>query len=155
MGRALIDFLITLVGLIFVGAMIFMAIDFISTDERFKKIGKFAVGGIIVILFLFAIKGVLFGGGTAMITPLAMLYFAIAVIVILVVWFLIDWFLGWAATFFPPIGQFMQVIKFVVGAVVLVAILISAADLLLGGGTGAGRIFSNMEPPPQNRDLAR
>ena len=51
MGSALIDFLITLIGLVFIGAIIFMAIDFISTDDRFKKIGKFAVGGILVILF--------------------------------------------------------------------------------------------------------
>ena len=42
MGSALIDFLITLIGLVFIGAIIFMAIDFISTDDRFKKIGKFA-----------------------------------------------------------------------------------------------------------------
>jgi hypothetical protein len=152
MGAALVDFLITLVGLIFIGAMIFMAIDFISTDERFKKIAKFAVGGIIVILFLFAIKGVLFGGGgAALITPLAMLYFAIAVIVILMVWFLIDWFLGWAAGFFPPIGQFMAVIKFVVGALVLIAILVAAADLLIGGGRAFGSYHSS--PPAQDRDL--
>jgi hypothetical protein len=156
MGSALIDFLITLIGLIFVGAIIFMAIDFISTDERFKKIGKFAVGGIIVILFLFAIKGVLFGGGGAgLITPLGMLYFAISVIVILVVWFIIDWFLGWVGGFFPPIGQFMAVIKFVVAACVLIAILVAAADLLVGGSSGAGHFFSNSrgEAPAQNRDL--
>ena len=156
MGSALIDFLITLIGLVFIGAIIFMAIDFISTDDRFKKIGKFAVGGILVILFLLAIKGVLFGGGAAAIlSPLGMVYFAISVIVILVVWFIINWFLGWVGGFFPPIGQFMDVIKFVVGALVLIAILIAAADLLLGGGSGMGRVFgsSRLEPPSQSRDL--
>ena len=158
MGSALIDFLITLIGLVFIGAIIFMAIDFISTDDRFKKIGKFAVGGILVILFLLAIKAVLFGGtAAAILSPLGMVYFAIAVIVILVVWYLINWFLDWAGGFFPPIGQFMQVIKFVVGAVVLIAILVAAADLLLGGGAmlGSGFRHSSLEPPPQNRDLGR
>ena len=156
MGSALIDFLITLIGLVFIGAIIFMAIDFISTDDRFKKIGKFAVGGILVILFLLAIKGVLFGGGAAAIlSPLGMVYFAISVIVILVVWFIINWFLGWVGGFFPPIGQFMQVIKFVVGAVVLIAILVAAADLLLGGGTilGSGLGRHSSLAPPQDRDL--
>ena len=106
MGSALIDFLITLIGLVFIGAIIFMAIDFISTDDRFKKIGKFAVGGILVILFLLAIKAVLFGGtAAAILSPLGMVYFAIAVIVILVVWYLINWFLDWAGGFFPPIGS--------------------------------------------------
>ena len=156
MGSALIDFLITLIGLVFIGAIIFMAIDFISTDDRFKKIGKFAVGGILVILFLLAIKAVLFGGtAAAILSPLGMVYFAIAVIVILVVWYLINWFLDWAGGFFPPIGQFMQVIKFVVGAVVLIAILVAAADLLLGGGTilGSGLGRHSSLAPPQVRDL--
>jgi hypothetical protein len=76
--------------------------------------------------------------------------------VILVVWFIINWFLGWVGGFFPPIGQFMDVIKFVVGALVLIAILVAAADLLLGGGNGMGHLFSGSsrgEAPAQNRDL--
>lgn len=156
MASSLMDFLIILVGLIIIGAMIFAAIEFIATDPRFKQISRFAVGGILVLLFLYAVKGVLFGGGggTGLVTPLALLYFAIAVIVILVVWFLIDWALKWLAGVFPPLAPFMSVITFVISALVLIAILVAAADLLVGGGS---RIFTiGQQPiPRQDRDLGR
>lgn len=138
-GSGLFDFLIDIVGLVIVGAMIFAALEFIATDARFKKIARLAVGGILVLLFLLAVKGVLFGGaGAAVMTPTGILYFAIAVIVILVVWFIIDLALSWCASVFPPISPFMGAIKFVVAALVLIAILVAAANMLLGGSMLGG-----------------
>lgn len=136
---ALMDFVIAVVGLFVVGAMVFAAMEFISTDPRFKKIATIAVGGILVLLFLVAVKGVLFGGaGAAVVTPAAILWFAIDVIAILVVWFLIDLLLNLCTGWFPPIGPFMAAIKFVVAALVLIAILVAAADMLTGGAIIGG-----------------
>src|ERR1700689_2885744 len=134
-GSGLFDFLIAIVELIIVGAIIFAGLDFIVTDERFKKIARLAIGGVLVLAFLFAIKAVLFGGGGAFaISPVGILYFAIGVIVLLCVWYLINLALDFMATFFPPIGAFMVAIKFVVSAIMLIVLLLLAADLLFGAG---------------------
>lgn len=134
-GSGLFDFLIAIVELIIVGAIIFAGLDFILTDERFKKIARLAIGGVLVLAFLFAIKGVLFGGGGAFaISPIGILYFAIGVIVLLVVWYLISMALDFMATFFPPIGPFIVAIKFVVSAIMLIVLLLLAADLMFGAG---------------------
>lgn len=135
-GSGLMDFLIVIVGLFIVGAMIFAALEFIATDPRFKKIAQLAVGGVLVLAFLFAIKGVLFGGaGAQVITPSGLIQFAIGVIVLLVVWFIINAVLDWAATWFAPLGPVMAIVKFVVAAIVLIVLLILAADMLFGAGT--------------------
>ena len=135
-GSGLMDFLIVVVGLFIVGAMIFAALEFIATDPRFKKIAQLAVGGVLVLAFLFAVKGVLFGGGGAAgITPSGLIQFAIGVIVLLVVWFIINAVLDWAAGWFPPLAAIMAIVKFVVAAIVLIVLLILAADMLFGAGT--------------------
>ena len=138
MGSALIDFLITLVGLIFIGAMIFMAIDFISTDERFKKIAKIAVGGVLVVLFMFAIRALFGGGGGGMnLTPLGFLLFAIGVILVLIVWYVIDALLGYiAASWAPFLAPVLGIIRFVLAGLMLVVILLIAANVLhIGSGS--------------------
>lgn len=132
-GAGLMDFLITIVGLFIVGALIFTAIEFISTDARFKLIAKLAVGGVLVLAFLLAVKGVLFGGGGAGLTMAGLITFAIGVIVLLVVWFIIDKAIGWMATWFPPMAPLVEIIRFVVSAIVLVVLLILAANMLFGG----------------------
>ncbi len=144
-GSGLFDFLIAIVELVIVGAIIFAGLDFVVTDERFKKIARLAIGGVLVIAFLFAVKAVLFGGGGAFtISPVGILYFAIGVIVLLVVWYLINMALDWAAAVFPPIGPFLVAIKFVVSAIMLIVLLLLAADLMFGAGimlqSGGGRL---------------
>jgi len=134
-GSGLFDFVISLFELVIVGVIIFAGLDFIATDERFKKIAKLALGGVIVLAFLFAIKGVLFGGGGAFaITPVGILYFAIGLIILLVVWYLIIIALDAMVGFFPPLAPFMEAIKFVISAIMLIVLLLLAADLLFGAG---------------------
>jgi hypothetical protein len=134
------NFFIVLVELVIIGALIFAAIDFISTDERFKRIAKLASGGVLVVLLLFAIKAVFSGGGGGMnMTPLGFLYFAIGVILTLVVWYVIDAILGYAAAnWFPPLTGALAVIRFVIGAIVLVVILLIAANVLFGASLPGG-----------------
>jgi hypothetical protein len=134
-GSGLMDFLITLVVLVGVGALIFTAIEFISTDERFKKIAKIAVGVVLVALFLFAVKAVLFGGGGGPAPSIAgLIAFAVGVIVVLVVWYVITIFLNVVMGWMPSLAPFKEMILFVVGAIILIVILLMAASMLLGGG---------------------
>ena len=139
-GAGLIDFLIALFGLIIIGAMVFLAIDFVTTDERFKKLAKLAVGGLLVIMFLLDVKAALFGGGRSFITPMGLITFAIGVIVILVVWIIIDWVLPRVLDWFPPLKPAEAIIRIVISALVLIAILVVAANVFFGVG---GQWFPN------------
>ena len=145
------NFIIILVELCFIGALIYAAIEFIATDERFKYIAKIAVAGVLVVLFLFAVKAVFSGGGGGMnLTPLGFLYFAIGVILVLVVWFIIDKVLAYAAGLFPPLGAVMSIVQFVLAAIVLVVILLIAANVLFGAGVGTSNLpfrFSDSAMP--------
>lgn len=150
------NFIIILVELCFIGALIYAAIEFIATDERFKYIAKIAVAGVLVVLFLFAVKAVFSGGGGGMnLTPLGFLYFAIGVILVLVVWFIIDKVLAYAPGLFPdrmlaPLGAVMSIVQFVLAAIVLVVILLIAANVLFGAGVGTSNLpfrFSDSAMP--------
>jgi hypothetical protein len=131
-GSALMDFLIAVVGLCIIVYLIFLALDFIAPDERFKMIARYAVGGTALLVFLVAIKGVLFGGGGALaITPVAVIEFAIGLIVVMVVLFIIYYVIDFMAP-----GNLAVPIKYVIGAIALIAILIVAEKALFGGGLG-------------------
>ena len=134
-GAALFDFFIEIFELVIVGAIIFAGLDFVATDERFKKIARLALGGVLVLAFLFAVKGVLFGGaGSFAISPVGILYFAIGVIVLLVVWYLVLLAIDLMVKWFPPMAAWVEALKFVVSAVILIVLLLLAADLLFGAG---------------------
>lgn len=129
-GSALFDFLIALVVL--GGAMLlFMyAIDGISPNPLFSKLAKLAIGVAALVALLFAVKGVLFGGGGALaVSPLGVIYFAIGIIVVLVVIYLVKLLV---AQFAP--APYAEPILFVIGAIALIALLGLAASVLFGGG---------------------
>lgn len=135
-GSALMDFLIAVVGLILVVGLVFLAIDFLAPDERFKKIARWAVGGVALIVFLTAIKGVLFGGagGLGTFGPIGLIEFAIGLLVVLVVVYIIYRVVDYLAP------AFAAEIKYVIGAIALIAILVVAQRALFGGGLG---VFPN------------
>jgi hypothetical protein len=145
------NFFIILVELCVIGAMIFAALEFIATDPRFKQIAKIAVGGVLVVLFLFAVRAVFVGGSGGMnLTPLGFLYFAIGVILALLVWYVIDAMLGWiAANWFTPMAPALGIIRFVIAGLMLVVILLIAANVLFGASLGGNLISSR----PATNDL--
>jgi hypothetical protein len=130
-GSGLMDFLISLVILAIVVGLIFLALEKIAPDEFFKKIAKYAIGGVALVLALFAIKAVLFGGGGAVVlNPLGVIAFAIGLIVLLVVLYVIYM----AIDYFAPEGWAVP-IKYIVGAIAIIVILLLAQQVLLGGGS--------------------
>jgi hypothetical protein len=132
-GSGLMDFLIAVVGLCIIVYLIFLALDFIAPDERFKLIARYAVGGTALLVFLVAIKGVLFGGGGGgmAVTPLAVIEFAIGLIVVMVVLYIIYMVIDFLAP-----ANLAVPIKYVIGALALIAILVVAERALFGGGLG-------------------
>lgn len=136
-GMALMDFLIAVIGLCGIVYLVFMAIDFIAPDAVFNRIARFAVGFVALIAFLIAIKGVLFGsgGGLGGFTAVGMIDFAIGLLVLMVVIFIIYKAVDFFAT------PFTVEIKYVIGAIALIALLVVAERVLFGGGLGIANSF--------------
>lgn len=144
-GSALFDFLIGIILLFATGFIFFLVIDRVTPDATLNKIAKVAVGVILLVVFLIACKAVLFGGGGAMkIDPHGFLYFCIGVIVILAALIIIEWALNWIAgamgfgggTEPGPGGMpggLVGIVRFVIFAVALIAMLVLADRTLLGG----------------------
>lgn len=132
-GSALLDFLIAVVGLCIIIYLIFLAIDFLSPDDRFRLFARYAVGGAALLVFLVAIKSVLFGGGGGgiAVTPVGIIEFAIGLIVVMVVIFIIYMVIDRLA---PP--DLAVPVKYVIGALALIAILVLAERVLFGGSIG-------------------
>lgn len=138
-GSGLFDFLIAIILLLATGFIFFLVIDRVAPDPVLNKIGKVAVGVILLVVFLFAIKGVIFGGGgVAHLDPKGFIYFCIGIIVILVVLFVIDLVLGWIAAQMGAAEPIVTAIKYIIFAIALIGMLVLADRTLLGGG------FTNM-----------
>jgi hypothetical protein len=135
-GSGLVQFLINIIALLAAGGIFFVSIDKVAPDEFFAKIAKIAIGALLLIAFIVTIAAVfgLAGAGVA-VSPLGILYFAIAVIVAVVVLYVINLIVDWIATHMG-ISAIAGVIKYVLGAIVLIALLIAAANLLFGVGIG-------------------
>jgi hypothetical protein len=130
-GSALFDFLIACIVLVAVVALFFIAMDRIAPDATFAKIAKIAVGVVALIAFLGAIRGIFFGGGGSMpaIGGGQLIEFAVGLIVILVV----VWICYMVVDFF---GFMATEVKYVVGAIALIILLLLAGRALFGGGLG-------------------
>lgn len=147
----LFEFLISSLGLLIVVWLFFIGMTKIAADPTLALLAKIAIGGMAAIAFLIAAAGALgFGGGGRLpvFTPANVVEFAISIIVVIVVVFIInaviDFFLNGPPQ--PAPGQPGSVtvvpsevagmIKYVIQAVALIALLVAAGKALFGGGLG-------------------
>lgn len=133
-GSSLLGFIINLIVLFAIGFIFFLTIDRVAKDALLAKIAKVVVGCLILIAFVLAVAGVLGIGGAVAPSPYSIVIFAVAVLVLIVVLYLIDAFLNWIA---PQMGlgaPIVQAINFVITAVALIALILVAGDALIGGG---------------------
>jgi len=135
-GSGLIDFLITLFVLCGTGALFFIAIDRMAPDAFMNKIAKVAVGVVLCVVFLVAIKGLLFGGGGVAMSAGGIIGFAIGLLVILVFLFLIDKALEFFAAY---ISEWVAgIIRYVVFACALIALLVLVDRTFFAGAYTRG-----------------
>jgi hypothetical protein len=133
MAGAFLNFVIAVVGLAIIVGMIFLALDRIAKDDFLKQIGKIAVGGCAVLILLLDLRATFFGGGAGaagIISPVALIEFAIGVIVLIAVFFLLDMAV---AKFLP---QWASIINYVLSVLMLILLLVLAEQALFGGGLG-------------------
>lgn len=137
-GSALFDFLVACVVLCGAVYLFYCAIEGISQNAMFTKIARAAVGLAALVAFLLAIKAVLFGGGSAMtVSPIGLIYFAIGVIVVLIVLYVIKLVVPMIA----PAG-FVEPVLLVIGGICLIALLVLAANVMFGVGPSLGSLRS-------------
>jgi hypothetical protein len=145
-GGGLMQFLINIIALFAAGAIFFISIDKVAPDEFFARIAKIAIGALLLIAFLVTIAAVLgWGAGGVAISPMGIIWFAVAVIVAVVVLYVVNLIVDWLAANMG-LAPMAATIKYVLGAVVLIALLIAAANLLFGykmGNVGRANGSSN------------
>ncbi len=127
-GGALVNFLVVILELIAIVAILYAGLPKLAPDPTLAQIAKIAIGVGALIVFILAVANVLgFGGQALMLTPWSLFYVAIAVIVVLVVVYIINWVIDF---FQVPFGDG---VKFIVGAIALIAILVAVGSALTGG----------------------
>lgn len=158
-GSSLLGFLISIVVLFCVGAIFFKTVDGIAKNALLATIAKIAVGGLILIVFILAVAGVLgFGGAGASVGPWGVIIFAVGVLVLLVVMYIIDLFLNWLAPQMGLAGPVVDAIRYIVTVIAIIALLLVAGSALLSGSVNwpAAHLFSgnsHAQPTAQDRDL--
>ena len=131
MAPAFFNFLIAMFALAVIVGMIFLALDKVARDDFLKKIGKIAVGGCAVLVLLIDAKATFFGGGGGgTIAPVSLLEFAIGVIILIGVFYLLDLAVNrWAK-------DYANIVNYVLSILMLVILLWLAEVALFGGGLG-------------------
>jgi hypothetical protein len=130
-GSGLVQFLINIIALLGAGAIFFVSIDRVAPDAFFARIAKIAIGVLLLIALIVTIAAVFGLAGGVSVSPVGIVWFAIAVIIAVVVLYLIILVVDWITQNMggAPWGP---VVKYVLGAVVLIGLLIAAANLLFG-----------------------
>lgn len=138
-GSGLIDFLVNIIVLLAAGAIFFLSIDKIAPDEFFAKIAKIAIGALLLVAVIVTVAAV-FGLATGIkVSAQGIVWFAVAVIVAVVVLYVLNMIVDWIASNmgFPHLAA---VIKYVLGAIVLIALLLAAANFLFGFRLGGMKL---------------
>lgn len=135
-GSGLLGFSISIIVLFGVGAIFFLTIDRVAKDAFLATIAKIAVGCLFLIAFIMAVANVLgFGGGAFSTSPMGVIIFAIGVLILVAVLYLVDLVLDWIGKNMGIAGEVVTVIKFIISVMALVALLYLAGNALLSGGS--------------------
>jgi hypothetical protein len=137
MGAGLVQFLVNIIALLASGAIFFLSIDKVAPDSFFARIAKIAIGALLLIALIVIVASVfgLAGGGVA-IQPYAIVWFAVAVIVAVVVLYIINVIVDWIGANMGG-GPWIEIVKYILGAIVLIGLLVAAANLLFGVKIGS------------------
>ncbi len=149
----LVQFAVNIVALLAAGGIFFLAIDRVAPDEWFARIAKIAIGAMLLIALIFTVAAVFGLAGGVAVSPLGVVWFAIAVIVAVVVLYVINLVLDWIAAQMGA-GSWIAPVKYVLGAIVLIGLLIAAANLMFGYKVGSLNMRSEQQQPFLGRTFA-
>jgi hypothetical protein len=130
-GSGLVQFAINIVALLAAGAIFFASIEKVAPDPFFAKVAKIAIGALLIIALIVTVAAVFGLASGVTVSPLGIVWFAVAVIVAVVVLYIINLVLDWVAANMGG-GQWAGPVKYILGAIVLIGLLVAAANFLFG-----------------------
>jgi hypothetical protein len=130
-GSGLVQFIVNIIALLAAGAIFFVSIDKVAVDAFFAKVAKIAIGALLLIALVIAVAAVFGLAGGITISPVGVVWFAVAVIVAVVILYILNLVLDWIATQMGD-GVWVMPVKYVLGAIVLIGLLLAAANMLFG-----------------------
>jgi hypothetical protein len=130
-GSGLVQFLVNIIALLAAGGIFFISIDKVAPDAFFAKVAKIAVGALLLIAVIVTIAAVFGLASGVTVSPIGVIWFAIAVIVAVVVLYVINLIVDWIVGQMGG-GPWAGIVKYVLGAIVLIGLLVAAANLLFG-----------------------
>jgi hypothetical protein len=141
-GSGLVQFLINIVAMLAAGGIFFASIDKVAPDEFFARIAKIAIGALLIIALIVAVAAIFGLASGVTVSPIGVVWFAVAVIVAVVVLYIINLVIDWigAQTVREGSPTWVLPVKYVLGAIVLIGLLVAAADLLFGINLGSFRL---------------
>jgi hypothetical protein len=145
-GSGLVQFLINIIALLAAGAIFFVSIDKVAPDPFFAKVSKIAIGALLLIALVVTIAAVFGLAGGVTVSPAGIVWFAVAVIVAVVILFIVNLIVDWIAGQMGG-GPWSVPVKYVLGAIVLIGLLVAAANLLFGyrvAGLHAGGFYGQL-----------
>lgn len=87
--------------------------------------------------------------------PESIVVFAVGVLVLIVVLYLVDLFLGWLAANMGIGAPIVEAIRFIITVVALIALILIAGGALIGGGGNLGRFrLGQIDRPAIQRAIA-
>ena len=137
-GSGLVQFLINIIAILAAGGIFFVSIDKVAPDPFFAKIAKIAIGALLLIAVIVTIAAVFGLAGGVTVSPLGIVWFAVAVIVAVVILYVINLIVDWISANMGG-GPWSGIVKYVLGAIVLIGLLIAAANFLFGYKIGGLR----------------
>jgi hypothetical protein len=135
-GSGLVQFLVNIIALLAAGGIFFISIDKVAPDPFFAKVGKIAIGALLLIALVITIAAVFGLASGVTVSPLGIVWFAIAVIIAVVILYIINLVIDWIGGQRGS-GPWVTPVKYVLGAIVLIGLLVAAANLLFGYHVGA------------------
>jgi hypothetical protein len=139
-GAGLVQFLVNIIALLAAGAIFFVSIDKVAPDAFFAKVAKIAVGALLLIALIVTVAAVFGLASGVTVSPLGVVFFAVAVIVAIVVLYIINLVIDWIGTQMGD-GVWVVPVRYVLGAIVLIGLLIAAANMLFGYQVGRALPF--------------
>ncbi len=130
-GSGLVQFLVNVIALLAAGGIFFLSIDKVAPDEFFARIAKIAIGALLLIGLVVTIAAVFGLASGVTVSPLGIVWFAVAVIVAVVILYIINLVIDWIGRNMGG-GPWITPVKYVLGAIVLVGLLVAAANMLFG-----------------------
>jgi hypothetical protein len=135
-GAGLVQFLVNIIAILAAGGIFFVSIDKVAPDPFFSKVAKIAIGALLLIALVITIAAVFGLASGVSVSPLGIVWFAVAVIVAVVVLYIINLVIDWIGGQMGE-GPWINPIKYILGAIVLIGLLIAAANLLFGYHVGS------------------